>query len=84
MDKSVLVTMANQITGFWEAYPKAEALDSISKHIHMAWPPRMRDAMKEHIEKGGEGLSPLFIEAMADYYKGPKSPPKHANKIKSG
>ena len=34
----------------------------------------MRNALKAHIDKGGEGLSPLFLEAMADYFKGPKSP----------
>ena len=32
----------------------------------------MRNVMKEHIDKGGEGLSPLFLEAMADYFKGPE------------
>ena len=37
--------------------------------------------MKKHIDKGGEGLSPLFLEAMADYFKGPKSP---ASKAASG
>jgi formate dehydrogenase subunit delta len=29
--------------------------------------------MKDIIEAGGEGLNPLFIEAMRDYFKGPKS-----------
>ena len=38
----------------------------------------MRNELKAHIDKGGEGLSPLFLEAMADYFKGPKSPLKVA------
>ena len=68
-----LIRMANQITGFFEVYPKSEALDGIAKHIHNLWAPRMRNAMKDIIEAGGEGLNPLFIEAMRDYFKGPKS-----------
>ena len=32
----------------------------------------MRNALKAHIDKGGEGLSPLFLEAAAEYFKGPK------------
>src|SRR4029079_11443955 len=68
-----LIRMANQITGFFAVYPKSEALDGIAKHIHNLWAPRMRNAMKDIIEAGGEGLNPLFIEAMRDYFKGPKS-----------
>jgi formate dehydrogenase subunit delta len=74
MKTATLVRMANQIAGFWSAYPKAEALDSIAKHIHNSWEPRMRDALKAHIDKGGEGLSPLFLESMGEYFKGPKRP----------
>jgi formate dehydrogenase subunit delta len=29
--------------------------------------------MKSIIDAGGEGLQPLFIEAMRDYFMGPKS-----------
>jgi formate dehydrogenase subunit delta len=74
MKTADLVRMANQIAGFWAVYPKAEALDSIAKHIHNSWEPRMRDALKAHIDKGGEGLSPLFLESMGEYFKGPKRP----------
>ncbi len=34
----------------------------------------MRNALKAHIDKGGDGLSPLFLEAMADYFKGRNHP----------
>ena len=74
MKTSDLVRMANQIADFWAPYPKGEAIDGIAKHIHSSWEPRMRNDLKAHIDKGGEGLSPLFLEAMADYFKGPKSP----------
>ena len=78
MQASDLVRMANQIADYFSVYPKPEALDGIAKHIHASWEPRMRNALKAHIETGGAGLSPLFLEAMADYFKGPKSPAKPA------
>lgn len=74
MDDRDLVRMANQITAFFAAYPKGEALDGIGKHMHLFWDPRMRDQMKAYIENGGTGLDGLFIEAAADYFKGPKTP----------
>jgi formate dehydrogenase subunit delta len=83
MKSSDLVRMANQIADFWSPYPKGEAIDCIAKHIHSAWEPRMRNALKAHIDKGGEGLSPLFLEAMAEYFKGPKSPASKAAKAPS-
>ncbi len=75
MHSSDLVRMANQITDYFSAYPKPEAMDGIAKHIHAFWDPRMRNALKAYIDKGGEGLRPLFLEAMAVYFKGPKVPP---------
>lgn len=76
MENEVLIQMANQITAFWSVYPKPEAMESISRHIHTSWDPRMRDQMKTIIDDGGHGLSPLFIETMKDYFKGPKAPAK--------
>ena len=73
MKDADLVRMANQITTFFEVYPKSEALDGIAKHIYNSWAPQLRDAMKTIIDSGGEGLKPLYIEAMRDYFKGPKS-----------
>jgi len=78
MQTSDLVRMANQIAAYFEAYPKQEALDGIAMHIHNFWEPRMRNELKAYLDKGGEGLSPLFLEAMESYYKGPKSPVKQA------
>ncbi|MBS0232924.1 MAG: formate dehydrogenase subunit delta [Proteobacteria bacterium] len=78
MQSSDLVRMANQIAAYFEAYPKQEALDGIAMHIHNFWEPRMRNELKAYLDKGGESLSPLFLEAMASYYKGPKSPVKQA------
>lgn len=76
MENEVLIQMANQITAFWSVYPKSEAMESISRHIHTSWDPRMRDQMKTIIDEGGHGLSPLCIETMKDYFRGPKAPAK--------
>jgi formate dehydrogenase subunit delta len=73
MNSADLIRMANQISDFFQPYPKVEALNGIAKHIHNSWDPRMRDAMKSIIDEGGEGLRPLFVEAMQDYFKGPQS-----------
>jgi len=74
MNARDVVRMANQITAFFAPYPEAEALDGIAKHIHATWEPRLRDALKAHLDAGGEGLNPLCIEAMSGYFKGPRSP----------
>jgi formate dehydrogenase subunit delta len=74
MEDSTLVRMANQIAAYFEPYPRTEAVDGILKHIHNFWEPRMRDQLKEYLDKGGEGLSPLFIEAAHAYFKGPRTP----------
>lgn len=78
MDDRDLVRMANQITAFFSAYPKFEALDGIGKHLHLFWDPRMRDQMKAYIDNGGEGLDALFLEAAGEYFKGPKTKPAKA------
>ena len=80
MQNSDIVRMANQITTYFSIYPKAEAIDGISKHIHAFWDPRMRNALKALLDSGGEGLDPLFIEAMGTYFQGPKTPQRVAAK----
>jgi formate dehydrogenase subunit delta len=73
MDVRDIVRMANQITDFFAVYPKQEALDGIAKHIHATWEPRLRDALKAHIDTGGAGLNPLCIESMRGYFKARKA-----------
>jgi formate dehydrogenase subunit delta len=65
MEERDMTRMANQIAAFFEAYPRPEALEGIARHIKNFWDPRMRKKLAEHIAKGGEGLSPLVIAAMA-------------------
>lgn len=72
MEDSTLARMANQIAAYFAPYPKPEAIDGILKHIHNFWEPRMRNQLKDYLDRGGEGLSPLFVEAAHEYFKGPK------------
>ena len=58
-----LVYMANQIATFFASQPKEQAAIGTATHINKFWDPRMRRQLFEIIEKGGEGLSPLVLEA---------------------
>jgi formate dehydrogenase subunit delta len=50
MDIDNLVRMANQIGGFFSAYPdREEALEGIATHIHKFWEPRMRLLILSHL-----------------------------------
>ena len=60
-----LVYMANQIASFFKAMPHDEAVAGVAKHINDFWDPRMRRQFFEIVEAGGEGLSPLVMEAAA-------------------
>ena len=60
-----MIRMANQISAYFEAYPRAEALAGIAKHIRLFWDPRMRRHLDEYVAAGGEDLSPLVIAAVA-------------------
>lgn len=71
MKDADLIRMANQITQFFEIYPKSEAIDGIAKHIHNSWEPRMRNAMKLIVDAGGKDLAPLCNEALSYYFRGP-------------
>lgn len=89
MEASTLVRMANQIAAYFAPYPKPEAIDGIVKHVHNFWEPRMRNQLKAYIDQGGEGLSPLFLEAAHEYFKGPKgtrakSPASQSGTVNTG
>jgi formate dehydrogenase subunit delta len=65
-----LVYMANQIAAFFQTMPKDEAAAGVAKHINDFWDPRMRAKLREILDKGGDGLSPLAISA-ADQIRWP-------------
>ena len=50
-----MIRMANQIAAFFEAYPRAEALEGIAKHIKSFWTPRMRQQLDDYIDGGRRG-----------------------------
>ena len=59
-----LVRMANQIASNAEHRPHAEAVDVVAAHLREFWAPSMRTRLLEHVDAGGEGLSPLVREAV--------------------
>lgn len=60
-----LVRMANQIAGFFETQSRADRAAAVAEHINKFWEPRMRRQFLAHVQTGGEGLSPLALEAAA-------------------
>ena len=65
MDIDNLVRMANRIGDFFEAMPDAdEARNGIADHIQKFWERRMRAEIVAHVERGGEGLTPIVREAI--------------------
>ncbi len=59
-----LVTMANQIATFFATQPGETQAAEVSGHLKAFWEPRMLQALYAHVDAGGEGLSPLVIEAV--------------------
>jgi formate dehydrogenase subunit delta len=66
MNVEHLVSMANQIGRFYDAYPnRAEALQSAAMHLRRFWDPRMRLELLRHIDAAdGEGLDGFMVEAV--------------------
>lgn len=66
MDVHNLVKMANQIGQFFHSYPDHdEAVAEVAAHIRRFWEPRMRRAIIEYVNQGGDtGLLPLVTEAL--------------------
>lgn len=64
-DKGIekLVYMANQIAKFMESKPHAEGVSGLATHINDFWEPRMRRHLFDILDRGGEGLRPLVVEA---------------------
>ena len=58
-----LIEMANQIGDFFSPYPPERAREGLRNHLRTYWDPRMRGALLEHIDSGGEGLGERVIEA---------------------
>jgi formate dehydrogenase subunit delta len=59
-----LVHMANQIAAFFESQPGDKAAAEIAAHLKAFWPPAMRQAIGDHLQAGGQGLSVSAQEAI--------------------
>ena len=59
MSPEKLVYMANQIGRFFAHQGEAQAIVSTADHLRKFWAPRMRKAILDYVESGGEGLEPL-------------------------
>jgi formate dehydrogenase subunit delta len=68
MDVQHLASMGNQIGAFFETMKdRDEAVEQIALHLKRFWDPRMRRALLEFAEGGGEELNPLLSVAIARY-----------------
>ena len=59
MEDNKLVSMANQMTTFFRAYPEAEAAAALREHITLFWTPRMRQMLDARIQADTSGVEPL-------------------------
>jgi formate dehydrogenase subunit delta len=59
-----LSRMANQIAAFFHACPAEEARAGIAQHIADFWTPGMRRTLQDTVDRGGEGLDPLVVQAL--------------------
>ena len=74
MSPDKLVYMANQIGKFFAHGSEEEAVSNTADHLKKFWDPRMRKAIVEYAEAGGEGLQPIVLKAVRSL--APAPPPK--------
>jgi formate dehydrogenase subunit delta len=56
--------MANQIGRFFVHRPEAQAVADTADHIRKFWDPRMRAAILEYVDGGGDKLQPIVLSAV--------------------
>ena len=66
-----LITMANQIGGFFKSYPdKEQATQDSARHMKKFWPPVMRKEIIEYVDSSEENLlDDMVDEAIKKYLK---------------
>ena len=64
MSPEKLVYMANQIGQFFAHRPEEQAVADTADHLKKFWDPRMRKAIVDYVEAGGEGLQPIVLKAV--------------------
>ena len=63
MSPDKMVHMANQIATFFKTQPGEDAEDRVANHLRDFWDPRMRDQLRDHVARGGDGLDAVVIGA---------------------
>ena len=63
-DHQKLVRMANQIATFFVSQPGTAQAADVAAHLKAFWEPRMLQALYAHVDAGGEGCSPLVLQAV--------------------
>ena len=64
MQAEKLVHMANQVAGYFQSYPDADAATGVAKHLKAFWTARMRETLVQHLSETRDGVSPLVVQAM--------------------
>ena len=64
MSLDKLVYMANQIGKFFATQGPDQAAAGTADHIRRFWDPRMRAAILEHLDAGGQGLDAVVRLAL--------------------
>lgn len=61
-----LVMMVNRIGDFFEVMPnRQEGYLGVVTHVKKFWEPRMRKALKQHLDEcSGRGIKPFVLEAL--------------------
>lgn len=62
MSPDKITRMANQIATFFESQPDADKAGRVADHLKEFWEPRMLEQLANHLQSGGEGLSPLALQ----------------------
>jgi formate dehydrogenase subunit delta len=69
METEKLITMANQIGDFFEAYPsEAAAKEGIANHLKSFWNSVLIQSIVQHVQQHqGKGLHPRVIDAIKQH-----------------
>ena len=62
LDIDRIILMANQIGDFFAPYPPDRRAEGIRNHLRTYWDPRMREALLDYVDQGGEQLAEHVIE----------------------
>lgn len=63
MSPEKMVHMANQIAVFFKTQPGADPAAQVARHLEDFWEPRMRQQLRDHVERGGDGLDAVAARA---------------------